>query len=175
MELTLIRHTSVAVEPGICYGQSNVEVSVTFEAEARSVLSKLQTNTFDAVYCSPLMRCQKLAGFCGFSEPVIDNRLMELNFGDWEMKAWADIQDPHLQTWFGNWFDETPTRGESFKAMTQRVEEFLNELKEQPHRQVALFTHAGVIRSFGIITGLFSSAEAFNYKVEYGDTLTISI
>jgi alpha-ribazole phosphatase len=175
MELTLIRHTSVAIEPGICYGQSNVEVSSTFEAEACSVLSNLQTDTFDAVYCSPLMRCRKLAYFCGFPEPLIDNRLMELNFGEWEMKAWADIQDPHLQTWFNNWFDETPTRGESFKAMTQRVEEFLNELKEQTYRQVALFTHAGVIRSAGIISGQFSIAEAFDYKVRYGDQFTIRI
>ncbi|HJV79137.1 MAG TPA: alpha-ribazole phosphatase [Paludibacter sp.] len=172
MNLTLIRHTSVAVESGICYGQSDVDVSPTFEAEAQIVLSKLQELTFDAVYCSPLMRCRKLASYCGYPKPIIDDRLMELNFGDWEMKAWKEIQDPRLQLWFNNWYEESPTQGESFKIMTNRVENFLNEIKNHPYQQVIIFTHAGVIRSAGIINKQFSATEAFEYKVEYGECHT---
>ncbi|MDP4239394.1 MAG: alpha-ribazole phosphatase [Bacteroidota bacterium] len=175
MQLTLIRHTSVAVASGICYGRSDVDVAGTFEAEASLVLSKLQQISFDAVYSSPLLRCRKLAGFCGFPDPVIDNRLMELNFGAWEMKAWADIKDPQLQCWFDDWVYEIPTRGESFKSMTDRVEEFLKEIRELPLQQVAVFTHAGVIRSAGIITGRFNAAQAFDYRVDYGDLMEISL
>lgn len=169
MQLTLIRHTSVAVAPGICYGQSNVDVSATFEAEARLVLSKLRQAPFDAVYCSPLIRCRKLAGYCGFDDPIIDNRLMELNFGAWEMKPWADIHDPQLQRWFDNWLDETPTNGESYRAMTDRVKAFLEEIQLLNHQNMAIFTHAGVIRSVGIIANQFSATQAFDEKVEYGD------
>jgi len=175
MNLTFIRHTSVAVEPGICYGQSDVELSATFEAEAQQVRSKLLQQPFDAVYCSPLSRCRKLASFCGFPDPVIDERLMELNFGDWEMKAWADIRDPHLQHWFDNWVEAAPTNGESFAALIIRVQEFLETLKTLPLHDVIIFTHAGVIRAAGILAGTFLASEAFNYQVGYGDTFKITL
>jgi len=175
MNLTFIRHTSVAVEPGICYGQSDVELSSTFEAEAQQVRSKLPLRPFDAVYCSPLSRCRKLATFCGFQDPVVDERLMELNFGDWEMKAWADIRDPRLQQWFDNWVEVTPTRGESFAALIVRVKEFLEELKKLPLHDVVIFTHAGVIRAAGILAGTFLASEACNYQVGYGEAFNISL
>ena len=103
MKVTFIRHTSVAVESGICYGNSNVDVSNTFEIEAKIVKAKLDKKQFDAVYSSPLQRCTKLANFCGYPSPRLDSRLKELNFGAWEMKAWTDINDPQLQYWFDNW------------------------------------------------------------------------
>ncbi|MDD4968732.1 MAG: alpha-ribazole phosphatase [Paludibacter sp.] len=173
MQITFIRHTSVAVPTGICYGQSDVDVSPTFETEAQQVLSKLQGTSFDAVYCSPLARCRKLAYFCGFPAPVIDTRLMELNFGAWEMKPWANINDPQLQPWFDNWLTEIPTKGESFQQLIFRVEEFLNEIKKIPFQHIAIFTHAGVIRAAGIITGRFQVGEAFDYQVLYGDLFKI--
>jgi len=175
MQITLIRHTSVAVPPGICYGQSDVDVAFTFETEAQQVYGNLQQLNFDAVYCSPLMRCRKLAGFCGFPDPVIDDRLMELNFGDWEMKPWASIKDPQLQRWFHNWITEMTTNGESFQQLINRVEDFLNELKKTPFQHIAVFTHAGVIRSAGIIAGRFSATDAFDYNVKYGEIMKIRV
>jgi len=175
MQVTLIRHTSVAVPPGICYGQSDVDVSSGFETEARQVYKKLCLQTFGAVYCSPLMRCLKLARYCGFPDPVIDTRLMELNFGDWEMNPWASINDPQLQLWYDNWITAIPTKGESFQQMILRVEEFLAEIKKLPHQHIAVFTHAGVIKSAAVITGQFEVARAFDCKIGFGDSMTISI
>ena len=175
MNLTFIRHTSVAIEPGICYGQSDVEVSAAFKAEAQQVRSKLLQRPFDAVYCSPLSRCLKLASFCGYTEPVIDDRLMELNFGAWEMKAWSDIQDPQLQLWFDNWVEAIPTGGESFASLIVRVQEFLEDLITLPFHDVIIFTHAGVIRAAGILAGVFATSEAFDYQVGYGDAFKITI
>ena len=37
MKITLIRHTRVAVETGICYGWSDVGVAPSFETEASRV------------------------------------------------------------------------------------------------------------------------------------------
>ena len=39
MKITLIRHTRVAVETGICYGWSDVGVAPSFETEASRVSS----------------------------------------------------------------------------------------------------------------------------------------
>ena len=47
MEIYLIRHTSVSVEAGICYGQSDVPVAESFAAEAAQVRAKLPPPPLD--------------------------------------------------------------------------------------------------------------------------------
>jgi len=173
MTITLIRHTSVDVPPEICYGQSDVDVSATFEAEAEVVYAKLKNRHFDTVYSSPLIRCRKLATYCGFPDPITDARLMEINFGDWELKDWNEINDPQLQRWYDNWTDEIPTNGESFRDMIFRVESFLYELKNRNHKQVVIFTHAGVMRAIQVILGELSVLNSFETKLNYGDMLEL--
>ena len=41
MKLTLIRHTSLQIEPGICYGQSDIDVAVSFADELARTQAKL--------------------------------------------------------------------------------------------------------------------------------------
>jgi len=171
MTITLVRHTSVDVPPEICYGQSDVDVSSTFEAEAKVVDAKLKNKQFDAEYSSPLIRCRKLAAYCGYPNPNTDDRLMEMNFGDWELKDWNEINDPQLQRWFDNWAEEVPTNGESFKDMIIRVESFLNELKTINHKHILIFTHAGVMRAIQVISGELSVIKSFETKLNYGDML----
>ena len=42
MEVILIRHTSVDVPPGVCYGQTDVPLKPTFEAEAAVTAENLK-------------------------------------------------------------------------------------------------------------------------------------
>ena len=91
MRLTLIRHTSVDVAPGTCYGQTDVPVRSTFAEEAELTRQTLCGKTFDKVYMSPLSRCVKLAAYCGYGDAERDARLMELNFGEWEMRKFNEI------------------------------------------------------------------------------------
>ena len=95
-----IRHTSVAVPRGVCYGQSDVPLAGGFPDEAVIVKRNLEKYSFDAVYSSPLSRCLKLAAYCGYDTPILDSRLMEMNFGDWEMKRYDEITDSRLQLWY---------------------------------------------------------------------------
>ena len=175
MKVTLIRHTSVAVPPGICYGQSDVSLAETFQSEASLVSEKIKDFSFDAVYSSPMVRCLRLAEFCGFQNPNVDKRLLEINFGDWEMQAWDNIHDPKLQNWFNNWVNEIPGKGESFRQMIARVSDFSNELKGKNHQHVAIFTHAGVIRSFSIIQEMLRVEKAFDFNVQYGAIIEIEM
>lgn len=54
MKITLIRHTSVAVEPGVVYGFTDVDTAPTFPEEAARVAQSIEGEIFDAVYHSPL-------------------------------------------------------------------------------------------------------------------------
>lgn len=79
MEVILIRHTSVDVPPGVCYGQTDVPLKPTFEQEAAVTQENLKAFLpFDHVYTSPLTRCVRLATYCGYPDAERDKRIMEI-------------------------------------------------------------------------------------------------
>ena len=105
MEIYLIRHTSVDVPKGLCYGQSDVPLRPTFEIEAAVTKAKIESIHFDMAYTSPLSRCTRLAQYCGFGDAIRDPRILELNFGDWEMQYFDKIKDPNLQCWYDDYLN----------------------------------------------------------------------
>ena len=59
MEIILVRHTSVALDKGTCYGWTDVELSETFEQEALLTRKALSEHApFDATPCG-LLRLRK--------------------------------------------------------------------------------------------------------------------
>ena len=175
MKITLVRHTSVYCGTTICYGQSDMDVAESFSEEAELVKLKIDNKSYDAVYSSPLQRCTKLANYCGHNTPQLDNRIMELNFGDWEGIPWNEITDPRIKDWYKDWINTRTTNGESFADQVERVGQFLEELKATNLKNVLIFTHAGVIRAIAILLGLVEINQAFSdYKVEYGEVVNIN-
>lgn len=175
MEITLIRHTNVAVPSGIVYGATDVDVALTFKEEAQIVASNITGKKFDAVYCSPLTRCRKLATFCGYPTPIIDTRLKELNFGKWEMLPWNKINDPLMEKWYADWVNIPAGEGESFREQYLRVADFLDELKQQPFDKICLFAHSGTIRCIRIYIGISDFENAFSDDIPFGNISTIHI
>ena len=196
MEVYLVRHTSVDVPRGICYGQSDVPVRDTFPQEAAAVKAKLQHLVekgflpdsapvehssavaplhFDAVYTSPLGRCTKLAQFCGYGDALREQRIKEMNFGNWEMQDYSAIKDPHLQVWFNDWVNVRTSGGESFADQLHRVGEFLKELKDSGKETVLLFCHGGVLACAKVLGGKIGVKEAFSTLDDYGSIIKVSI
>lgn len=175
MNITLIRHTRVAVEPGICYGQTDVALAPTFADEAARVRESLAGASFDAVYCSPLSRCRRLADACGFPHPRLDERLKELDFGTWEMQRWEDITDPALQRWYDDWIRQPAGNAESYSDQLRRVAAFLDELRRSPHASACLFTHRGVIACALVYAGICSVEDSFNEDIPYGSRTDIQL
>ncbi len=176
MEVVLIRHTRVGVPKGTCYGWSDVPVADTFEAEAAVTKKNLeQYGAFDRVYSSPLTRARKLAAYCGYPHPDTDDRLKEMNMGDWEMQRYDEIEDDALQRWYNDYMHLAATNGESFPMLYRRVADFLDELKREPYRRTAVFAHGGVLICSGIYAGLFPEEEAFSHLVECGGIQRIEL
>lgn len=176
MEIVLIRHTSVDVPQGTCYGQTDVPVKTTFEQEAAETKKNLEPlGPFDKVYCSPLTRCVKLATYCGYPDAERDNRIKELNFGAWEMQKFDEIKDPRMQEWFDDYLNVPVTDGESFMQLYQRVAAFLDEVRQKPYERVAVFAHGGVLLCAQAYAGLVKFEEAFSALTPYGGVITIKI
>jgi len=176
MDVILIRHTSVDVPKGTCYGWTDVPVKKTFEQEAEVTKRKLQQYLpLDKVYSSPLTRARKLAAYCGYPDAETDDRLKEMNMGEWEMQLYDKITDPHLQEWYDDYMHQPTTGGESFEHQYHRVAAFLDQLKGQPYQRVAIFAHAGVLVSAGIHAGLYQWDNAWKNVVDYGELIIIHI
>lgn len=178
MKVTLIRHTKVDVPKGTCYGWSDVPVAKSFEEEAAVTKQNLmKKQPFDAVFSSPLTRARKLAAYCGYPNPTLDDRLKEMNMGDWEMRLYDDIakEDPYILAWYEDYMHLEATGGESFPLLYDRVSAFLDWLKTQSYDHVAIFAHGGVLICTGIYGGLFAKENAFENLVAFGGIQEIEI
>ncbi len=175
--LYLLRHTQPAVEAGICYGSTDVELRGEFRTEdLPSVLAKFKGIEVDQIYTSPLQRCRLLAcevaKVLGVEHIVEDVRLQEMDFGEWELRSWDEIFElDGGKEWFDDYLNRATPWGESFVDVERRAAESLADLDRD--RDILIVSHAGFIR--GVLTALsvVDRESAFDYKVEYGDLIVI--
>ena len=175
MEIYLIRHTAPLIEKGICYGQSDISVTESFHEYANKLMQYL-SETKDAIYSSPLSRCLKMAKhFNPDKEILIDDRLLEMNFGNWEMKNWDEIDQQELNIWMQDFVKEKVPGGENFIALNNRVNHFIDELLQSSFDRVTVFTHAGVIRCFIARVLEISLKNVFRITVDYSSITKIHL
>lgn len=136
MRLHLIRHTKPLIEPGICYGRLDCPAEDAVSA-AVGLLAGLP------VWSSPLRRCRDLAERL-HPQPIIDHRLAEMHFGDWEGRRWDDIPRAELDAWAADVAGYAPPGGESPRDLQRRALDFVASL-DVP--EAVIVTHAGVIRT----------------------------
>jgi alpha-ribazole phosphatase len=140
MILHLIRHPKPLVGPGICYGRLDISAE-NIAAVADDLRANLPSGL--PLWSSPLQRCRKLAELLN-PNLVIDERLMEMDFGAWEGRSWDDIPRPELDAWAADVAGYAPPGGESPLALQQRALDFVAALKVP---EAVIVTHAGVIRT----------------------------
>lgn len=154
MRITLIRHTTLNIEPGICYGQTDVPVSANFSAELARLSPKLSDLNFDAIYTSPLLNQ--------------DDRLKELHFGDWEMRAWDSIQRDVFDVWANDYAHLAPPNGETFNALQQRAKSFVEEVsRHSQYQHICVVTHGGLIRALVADALELPLKRLFRIQVDY--------
>ena len=163
MKVSLVRHTSVELDGNFtCYGALDVEVNPTFEQEAEGAKARIAGLQPDGVYTSPLRRAVKLATYCGYGDAVRDDRLREMNFGDWEGKPWSEILPPQdIPAFFRYYVDHRTPGGESLSDQQERVRAFLDEKKQEGYQHILLFCHGGVINCARTLVGETTIVEAF--------------
>jgi alpha-ribazole phosphatase len=146
-EIVLIRHSSLLIPRGVCYGVSDIGVSENFGFEIQNLKYRLGDFKPDLVVSSPLKRCVKLALSTFNVDPLIFKDLKELDYGDWERKRWKDINIPGSNLWMYENINNQPPNGESFRMLQNRVVETLEALLTFSEEKLAVVCHGGVIRS----------------------------
>lgn len=175
MKIWMVRHTSVDVPAGTCYGQTDVPLKDSFPEEAAQCKANLPDIQFDAVYTSPLTRCTRLATACGYPNARYDNRLKEMYFGEWEMQRFDEITGPEALEWYNDYLRHPAKGGESFMDLHNRVASFLDEIKNSQEQNVLVFAHGGVLMTALLYAGKATPETIFSMQPPYGGMICLEL
>ncbi|TGL25947.1 phosphoglycerate kinase [Leptospira yanagawae] len=197
MDLYLIRHPETIAPKGTCYGRTDYPLKYPVEDTAETTFSYLPPN-FDHFISSPAPRAMKLANalytkynpLLNISESLIktDDRLLEMDFGDWDGKLWEDIPRKETIPWMKDFVNARTPNGEAFTDLIHRVDLFLEDWKvngnlrlgwEETNKQnldvMIVVCHSGTIRAILCRTKGIPHEEAFKSPVEFGSVHKIEI
>lgn len=174
----LIRHTTPAVARGVCYGQTDLDVTETFRAETGVIRQYLPAG-IGPVYSSPLKRCTMLARELFPDQPLqLMDGLMEIHCGEWEMQPWDDLPKEEVDPWMTDFVQIRIPGGESYLDLHQRVTRCWDAISADATREgatreggtrghdsradAAIVAHGGVIRS--ILSGITDTPLIDSFK-----------
>jgi len=173
MEIYLVRHTTPKIDTGICYGQSDIDVQDSFADEVVAIKKNISACIEKvAVYSSPLIRCEKLA-LCFSEEITFDKRLMEVNFGDWELQPWDTINEDDLNKWMSDFVTVAPPNGESYVQLSERVNTVFDAIVNDSGKNKIIVAHGGVIRALIANIKQIDLKDSFNIKIPYGHVVKL--
>lgn len=179
--ITFIRHTSVDVPRGVCYGRTDVPLASSFAEEAEAVRQRLQPTQFDSVFTSPLSRAVRLAAYCGYPHATKEARLLELDFGEWEMRDYDTLyhSDHRFAYWCEHYCNTATPHGESVEDQARRLAEFLSDLQarstDNVDRHYAAFCHGGILAIALANSQCKPLHQAFENVPPYGSVVTMPL
>ncbi|WP_404346434.1 histidine phosphatase family protein [Sutcliffiella horikoshii] len=154
VDLYLIRHWITDWNRDKRYlGHTDQDILLDGINELDVLKKELQSLSFDTIYSSDLIRCQRTLEYLHLRHsPNLDPRIREMNFGVWEGKKYEDLkEDPCYQKWLDNWELHSTPSGESGQMFQQRVDAFVSEMLNRDKlslekASILVMTHGGVIR-----------------------------
>jgi alpha-ribazole phosphatase len=181
MKLWLVRHAQPLIGPGICYGRHPVAADAGATAQCAQALARFLPEGC-RVASSPLQRCEQLSRILQGLRPDLayetDPRLQEMDFGQWEGRAWQDIAPAELQAWTDD-FANYPAGGdgESVSQVMARVASAFDALRGPA--DTLWITHAGVMRAVHLLVrGVRQVARADQWPADapaYGQWCTLEL
>jgi probable phosphoglycerate mutase len=134
-------------------GRSDVPLSAVGRRQAQLLARRLQPLPIEALYSSPLVRALETARLIGQAtglEPVVDSRLVELSYGEWEGRTFEESKRaaPGIyRAWEADPAAQAPPGGESGEQLIIRVIPFLREVAgRHPAGNVVVVSHRTLCR-----------------------------
>jgi probable phosphoglycerate mutase len=124
---------------------STTDLPLTAEGEriAAELRDRLADEQFDLVLTSPRQRARRTAELAGFSDAVVDDDLVEWNYGDYEGITTADIRKevPGWTIW-----DYPVPNGESPEQVAARLDRVIQRIAAVDG-DVLIFGHSHALRA----------------------------
>jgi alpha-ribazole phosphatase len=144
MMIVLVRHPPPDIAPGICYGRLDIPLRPGFAASVAAIVAAIGAHRPLRVWTSPARRCRTVAEAVG-APTIMDARLRELDFGDWEGRAWNDVPRAALDRWAADPAGFAPPNGETGAALLARVREVLAAIRTEGE-DCAVISHGGPLK-----------------------------
>jgi len=95
--LLLVRHGRIeAGHQGQFIGATDPALDASGESQVRALADRVQRFRPEVCYCSPLQRCRQTASPMVPDLPTrFENRLREIDFGEWERRTFEDVARDH--------------------------------------------------------------------------------
>ena len=145
MTLFLVRHGRTAANAGgLLLGRADPPLDDLGRAQAAALASLVEAPT--RVVSSPLQRCRDTAA--AFGAPVeVDERWIELDYGDWDEQPIASIGREDWATWRAD-LDFRPPGGETLRELGTRVRAACAELADAAvDGDVVVVTHVSPLKA----------------------------
>lgn len=152
-EVLLVRHGETADNASARFqGRLDTPLNDRGRVQSRALAQTLREEGLRALYSSPLLRAHETASIVGAAiglEPVLDERLVEADAGDWAGRLIADILTGE-RTEYARWRAAEPAfrfpGGESVAEQAGRIAAALADVAAGPLPALVV-THGGTIRA----------------------------
>lgn len=137
----------IIIELEFFAGRTDCNITQEGFEQAKKIFKDYEKD-FDYIYCSPLKRTkQTLDAIIPQSNPIIDERIIEISIGEWEGKK-KDTFDKDLVNLF-RLGEYIPPGAETTQDIDKRVCNFVESLFNtyKNDEKILIVTHNGVMRS----------------------------
>ena len=153
IRIYLVRHGETDYNmKGCYYGWTDCSLAQEGIEQSEILRSAFEKIQYDVMLSSDLKRAVETANIINYSnkELKIDKRLRELNFGKWEGKSYNEVAaeyTEHWNLWVEDWENATPTEGESFVSMYNRICGYMDEILHlYEDKSIVVVGHNGSLR-----------------------------
>nr|WP_067298637.1 histidine phosphatase family protein [Marinobacterium profundum] len=180
LTLDLLRHGDA--EDAGCY-RGRTDSALTPLGWRQMQAYGAESSGWQRILCSPLRRCAQPAAELAQAlqlEYAADARLLELDFGRWDGRPYADVWQQEQAAVMAFWRDpqaHPPPGGETIAAFCARLASLQHELKTESFAAAQGDTHLLLLTHAGVIRGLLGEAlglEVSNWSQLRVDTGSLS-
>lgn len=181
MTLLLARHGECTASGTYC-GRTDAPLTAKGREQAAALAHVVATYPIQACFTSPLLRARETAQItlAGRNVPLlVDDRLREVDFGAWEGKKYAEIEQgwPQLiPAWLSDPSQVDIPEGEPFSSLRCRVREFLDEHSRSASGDcVLVIAHGGPLAVIGLELLARPAGEFFDHVPRLGSLRSIEV
>jgi alpha-ribazole phosphatase len=172
-ELDLLRHGPTTAD-GRLLGRTDAPLT---DAAAEMLRAQADRRRWRTIVSSPLGRAAASAAILGArldTAPRIDPDWREIDFGDWDGRPLAELQDTTFDAFLKDPATTSPPGGESWASFLDRVMKALDRIAaDQDSGPVVAVTHAGAIRAALAATTGLSFDHLWRLRLAYATRVTL--
>jgi broad specificity phosphatase PhoE len=162
--ILFVRHGQTeANRQRLALGRADPPLTERGVEQADALGARLASIDVASVFASPLLRARQTAAPIAAAvgaEVIVDDRLIELDYGEWDGRSFPDLPPDALARWQT---DPTfaPPGGESLRTVAERVAGFCTDLLDGP--TVVAVSHVSPIKA--AVTWALGASEELGWRM----------